>query len=325
MRTIPSPLSSLRARSALILLLLLLSPSRPGAAVPMSAAPGTRMAGQRVLVTGAGRGIGRAIALICAGEGARVAIASRTRPGLEETAGMISSAASRGEVSGRCVGDGDGDDGDDDGDPVGIYVVDVTKEAEVEDMVGSIVSRWGGVDVLVNNAGGSQARKAPMEDLTADDLRRLLDLNVVSVQIVTSAVLRRAMLPAGSGRVVNVSSRAGKVGLPNNSHYVASKFALEGITASLAEEVRERGVTVNTLSPGMVDTKSFPKPEGKKGVRTAESVADGLMALLESNVTGCYLHVDELDEARVAGLGDEMALKPIREAVFSTLRGIDGP
>jgi len=125
------------------------------------------------------------------------------------------------------------------------------------------------------------------------------------------------MLPAGSGKIVNISSRAGKVGLPNYSHYCASKFALEGLTAALAEEVKEEGIEVNTLSPGMVNTQSFPKPEGKKGVRSAESIEDSLFALLDGGVTSHYIHADELDEARAKGLEDRVALKPIREVPFS--------
>jgi short-subunit dehydrogenase len=96
----------------------------------------------------------------------------------------------------------------------------------------------------------------------------LLDLNVVSVHIVTSAVLRQSMLENG-GRIVNISSRAGKMGLPTVSFYCASKFALEGLTAAMAEELKDKNISINTLSPGMVNTKSFSKPEGKKGVRSA--------------------------------------------------------
>ena len=71
------------------------------------------------------------------------------------------------------------------------------------------------------------------------------------------------------------------------------------------------------LSPGMVNTRSFPKPDGKKGVRSAASVGGSLFVLLERGVTGHYIHADELDEARAQGLDDGVALKPIREALFS--------
>ena len=253
-----------------------------------------RLAGQRVLVTGGGRGIGQAIAILCGEEGAKVAISSRTPSELQETAAIMKEKGAS---------------------DVFLSVTDVTDKEQVEAMVKSVVDKFGAIDVLVNNVGSSQRSKGPMETLDSDDLRSLFDLNVVSIHMVTSAVLRQTMLEHG-GRIVNISSRAGKVGLPHYSFYCATKFALEGLTASLAEELREKGITVNTLSPGMVNTKSFPKVEGTKGVRTAESVKDGLFVLLESNETGHYLHVDELDQARDRGLEDCIALKPIREPLF---------
>ena len=259
---------------------------------------GGRLAGQRVLVTGAGRGIGRAIALLCAGEGAQVAIASRTAGELAETEKAASSAH-----------------------PVAAALMavpcDVTSETEVEAMVAAVVEEFGGIDILINNAGGAGAGgKAPAHTQSLDAFRNLLELNVVSVLGVSGAVLRAAMLPARAGRIVMISSRAGKLGIGGMAPYSASKFALEGLAATLAEEVRSAGIEVNTLSPGMVDTASFPKPPGKPGVRSAESVAAGLLAVLEGGVTGHYLHVDELDAAVAAGLGASAALKPINEPPF---------
>jgi 3-oxoacyl-[acyl-carrier protein] reductase len=254
------------------------------------------IAGQRVLVTGAGRGIGRAIALTCSQEGCKVALSSRTAADLEETVSMADT---------------------DDQKNMKIFPCDVTNSDEVESMVQSVVKEWGEIDILINNAGGGQAVQGPAETLQADDLRRLLDLNVVAVHSVTSSVLRNGMLTSGGGRIVNISSRAGKKGLPNISFYVVSKFALEGYTATLAAELADNNVLVNSLSPGMVDTQSFPKAPGKEGVRTAESVRDGLMTILESGMTGHYLHVDELDQVRAKGLADASALKPINEDTFS--------
>ena len=105
-----------------------------------------------------------------------------------------------------------------------------------------------------------------------------------------------------------------QVGLAGMGPYVASKFAVEGLTATLAAEGRPLGIRVNSISPGMVDTRSFPKAAGRAGVRTAESIRDGLLYLLrdddevteagggafahaDGGVTGAYLHVDEFDEA----------------------------
>jgi NAD(P)-dependent dehydrogenase (short-subunit alcohol dehydrogenase family) len=182
-------------------------------------------------------------------------------------------------------------------------------------MVDSIVTKWGGIDILINNAGAAQRKKGAFDELESDDFVALLNLNVVAVHRVTSAVVKSEAMTQG-GRIINISSKAGKIGIPNMSFYVASKFALEGLTATMAIELKDRGITVNSISPGMVNTQSFPKPDGKPGVRTAESIADGLFALLESDVTGHYLHVDELDAARAQGLDDSAALKSINETAF---------
>ena len=258
------------------------------------------LSGQRILVTGAGRGIGRAIARICYEEGAQVAITSRTRSELEETAAVCASS-------------------EDNRTMLILPDCDVTKEDDVEAMVKTVFEQFGGLDVLINNAGGAQPTKGLVCALKSDDLRSLLDLNVVSVHTVTSIVLRRSSGDSPLKHIINISSRAGKMGYPSMAFYVASKFALEGYSAALAEELRACGTMVNTLSPGMVDTVSFPKAPGKIGVRTPESVRDGLLLLLHQSMefTGHYLHVDELDETRAIGLPETKALKPINEPTFS--------
>jgi NAD(P)-dependent dehydrogenase (short-subunit alcohol dehydrogenase family) len=265
-----------------------------------------KLAGQRVLITGAGRGIGQAIALICHQEGASVALVARTKHQLEETALLLHQECRSNDASAQ---------GDALPSRISIHVADVTVSSQVTEMVKEVVGRWGGIDILINNAGRGQATKGLLQDLDPEELLRLLDLNVVAVHRVTSAVLNQA----DPRQIINISSKAGKVGLPSMSHYVASKFALEGLTASLAVELKDKNVRVNSISPGMVDTASFPKPPGKPGVRTAESIADGLFVLLESEVTGHYLHVDELDEVRRRGLDDRLALKPIHEPNFREL------
>ena len=254
-------------------------------------ATATALEGQRVLVTGGGRGIGRAIALLCASEGAKhVAVIARNT---EELASVVAEG-------GSCMLS---------------RTADVTDEAAVDEAVKSIAAEMGGIDVLINNAGGASV-KGPLHEQSASAFRQLLDLNVVSVMIVSSAVVQHAMLAQGSGRIINVSSRAGKVGLANMGPYVASKFAVEGLTATMAAEL-EGKVRVNSISPGMVDTKSFPKAAGRPGVRSAESIRDGLLLLLsEEGGSGNYLHVDELDEAVAAGT-PEAAVKPINEPVFA--------
>ena len=284
------PFPVLMVRITFQVFLVFLFSTTTAAAAMASSVSAAKFAGKRAIVTGSGRGIGRAIALALNREGCKVAIASRTPSELEETKSLAVNS-----------------------DSILCCVSDVTDTDDVERMVKSAVDEWGGIDILVNNAGGSQTCKGPLDTLASGDLRRLLDLNVVGAHAVTAAVLRH--MKAG-GKIVNISSKAGKVGLPNYSFYVASKFALEGMSASLAAELKERGIAVNTLSPGMVNTRSFPKPPEKKGVRSAESVEESLFLLLESDVTGHYIHADELDKAVAKGLDATAALKPINESPF---------
>jgi 3-oxoacyl-[acyl-carrier protein] reductase len=288
------------------------------------------LAGKKVLVTGGGRGIGRAIAHICAQEGAHVAICSRTKSELEETAAAATAiATSTAKGSGTLI-------------PMEIFETDLCNKNQVESMVDTLVNdRWGGnnIDILINNAGSSQRSKGLIHTLDGQDLEDLLNINVVSVHTVTSTVLRKCMKKDSGnssgnadadtdtdtnnqnirGRIINISSRAAKKGIPNMSFYVTSKFALEGYSATLATELKDDNIVVNTISPGMVNTKSFPKDVNRKGVRTAESIKDALLLLLNVGIekTGHYLHVDELDMVRAKRLDDSLALKPIDEPDFT--------
>lgn len=260
--------------------------------------------GQRVLVTGSGRGIGRAIALICQEEGAtQIALAARTLSQLEETKQLLLAEAAA--ASNKAPTTTSADD-------IQCFACDVTNPSQVQEMVDTITAKWGGLDILVNNAGGAQPQKGPVDSLSETDLMNVLQLNVVGVQVVTSAVLKTAMT---SGHILNISSKAGKVGLPNMSFYVASKFALEGLTACWAKELKDREIVVNSLSPGMVDTQSFPKAPNKPGVRPPEAIRDSLLMALTAPMkfSGHYVHADELDMTRKCELPDWAAWKPIDE------------
>ena len=289
-----------------------------------------QLEGKRVLVTGAGRGIGRAIALICHEEGAKVAISSRTREELEETVALASSRQQeRLQLTSSSSSSSSCHDTDR---RMDLYVADVTKKNDVENMVKKITEAWGGIDIAINNAGGSQGPKGNVDELQDDEvLSNLLQLNVVGPHIVTSSVVRLAMMTSKADKdsdstvraqILNISSKAGKVGLPSMSFYVASKFALEGMTSSWSKELKDRKITVNSMSPGMVDTKSFPKAPGKPGVRSAESIRDCLLFALSTTsqsmkYTGHYVHVDEFDRVKELGLPDVRAWKPIDEHPFN--------
>ena len=180
------------------------------------------MAGKRVLITGGGRGIGRAIALNMASRGASVAVLSRTSGEVEA---VVAEARAVAPAPDEAV--------------LVALTADVTDEASVSSSIRAAkAALGGGIDVLVNNAGRASAAKGSLWEQRADDFRGLMDTNVLSVFLVSRAVLNEGgMLEAGRGDIINVSSKAGKVGLPGMGPYVASKHAVEGLTATLAKEL----------------------------------------------------------------------------------------
>ncbi len=188
------------------------------------------LAGKVALVTGAGRGIGRAVALTLAAAGADVAAAARTAHQAEGTAAAVEAGARRGLA----------------------VVCDVTDRAQVESMVARVRRELGPPLILVNNAGVAASAKL-LE--TSDEMwERLMRVNVTGAFYCSRAVLP-LMLEAGWGRMINVASVAAKEGAPYIAAYTASKHALLGLTRAVAAEVATQGITVNAICPGYVDTE----------------------------------------------------------------------
>lgn len=191
--------------------------------------PRRPLAGRRAVVTGGGRGIGAACARALAEAGASVVVAARSRDQVEAVAEVLRA----------------------DGHEARAATCDVTDEDQVRALYTSAVDALGGVDVLVANAGIAQS--APVHRTTLELWNRILSVNATGVFLTTRAFLP-GMLEAGWGRVVNVASVAGKMGAPYISAYCASKHAVVGFTRAVAVEVASRGVTVNAVCPGYVDT-----------------------------------------------------------------------
>jgi NAD(P)-dependent dehydrogenase (short-subunit alcohol dehydrogenase family) len=197
----------------------------------------TSIEGKVAVVTGAGRGIGRAIALELAGMGAKVALAARNASELEQTA-----RATRGEVS--------------------VIPTDVRKKEDVHRLLDRVAATMGPVDILVNAAGiGTFGLVTTFSD---EDYEAILDTNLRSIFMACRYVLP-SMIARGKGDIVNIASIAGKVGSATRAVYCASKFGVVGFTQSLAEEVRQHGIRVSVVCPGSTDTtfSSDPHREGK--------------------------------------------------------------
>jgi NADP-dependent 3-hydroxy acid dehydrogenase YdfG len=185
--------------------------------------------GKVALVTGAGRGIGRAIALAFAEEGAAVALVARSRADL---AGVAAEIRERG---GRALA----------------VPTDVTQDAAVESVMENVAGELGRLDILVTSAG--TASFAPVADSKPGDWDAMLALNLRAVMVCCRAALP-TMMRQRSGTILNVASIAAKRALPGSAVYTATKMAVIGFSRVLAEELRPHGVRVGVLVPGAVDT-----------------------------------------------------------------------
>ncbi len=183
--------------------------------------------GKVAIVTGGGTGIGRALTRALAAEGAQVALSGRRAHLLD--------AASR-ELAGL---------------PGRVLAVpgDARVRRDVENLVDRVVEQWGGLDILVNNAGRSG--RTPIDQENEVLWRDIIETNLIGMYLMTWAALRRMR---DGGRVINLSSVLGKFGVPGYTAYCASKHGVIGFTRSLALEVAERGITVNAVCPGWVET-----------------------------------------------------------------------
>ena len=232
------------------------------------------LASRTALVTGGGRGIGRAIAELLASQGARVVVTGRTVAELDEVARRIDGVA---------------------------IEVDLADRGRVLALPAQVSARVGRVDILINNAG--VAESAPLSRTTDEMLDRALAINTVAPILLARAFLP-AMIDAGWGRIVNVASNAGLTGYAYTTAYCASKHALVGFTRALAMEIATTGVTVNAVCPGFVDTRITDEAAALIAGKTKRTVAESKSSLASMSPQKRLMQPEEIAHAVMTLLHD---------------------
>ncbi|SEQ45704.1 glucose 1-dehydrogenase/3-oxoacyl-[acyl-carrier protein] reductase [Virgibacillus subterraneus] len=190
-----------------------------------------RLAGKTALITGGSLGIGRAVALCFAQEGAKVAISGRGKEALEETASIIRSKG---------------------GEALSI-VADVQSKSEIDRMVDYVLKSWGRIDILINNAGICHSK--PVLDITEEEWDQHLDINLKGTFLSSQRVAREWVKRGEGGNIVNMSSVNGIQAEDNQAHYNTSKGGINLLTMSMALELAEKDIRVNALCPGFIETR----------------------------------------------------------------------
>ncbi|HZG16893.1 MAG TPA: 3-ketoacyl-ACP reductase [Candidatus Bathyarchaeia archaeon] len=187
--------------------------------------------GKTALITGAGKGIGKAIAIALAKEGVNLGLIARTAADLEDTAASITQTY---------------------GTNVSVATADVSKRSEVETAYQKIEADLGAIDILVNNAG--IATFGTVTEMSPEEWERIIQVNLMGTYYMTYTVLP-SMIARKSGHIINISSTAGERGFATGSAYCASKFAVLGFTESVLQEVRKYNIRVTALTPSTVNTE----------------------------------------------------------------------
>ncbi|TAK56904.1 MAG: SDR family NAD(P)-dependent oxidoreductase [Bacteroidetes bacterium] len=222
------------------------------------------------IVTGAGKGIGKAIALALAREGLDIVLAARTQKDIDETAAQIEQLGGK-AFSVRC---------------------DVSNERDVQQLVSKTKERFGRIDMLVNNAGVGVF--APVAEMKPSDFDTMWGTNMRGTFLCTQAVLP-VMQEQKSGDIINIASLAGRNAFKGGAGYAATKWAMIGFARCLMLEVREHNIRVVTICPGSVDTEFHPESTKNKDTSRVPKAADIAQVIVDAMNMPRHVMVSEID------------------------------
>jgi NAD(P)-dependent dehydrogenase (short-subunit alcohol dehydrogenase family) len=227
------------------------------------------------VVTGAAKGLGDAIADVLASDGAHLVLAGRDREALEAQAARLDDDyADRESLVARC---------------------DVTNEDDVQATIEAAVARFDGMDILVNTAGVIGPIETPAQDVSADDFRRVLDVNVVGTFLPCKLAIPH-LIERGGGRIVNIAGTSGLRGYRNRVAYSSSKWAVRGLTRTLALELGPHNVTVNTVCPNVTHGDRMTRIVDEKARRVGRTPEDVYADFAGQTALGRF--IEDSDVAR---------------------------
>jgi NAD(P)-dependent dehydrogenase (short-subunit alcohol dehydrogenase family) len=231
------------------------------------------LAGKVAIVTGASRGIGAVVARHFVRDGAATALVGRDAERLEHEAKLI--------------------EADHPGAQTLVVACDVTDEAQVADLMAAVVERWGGIDILVNAAGGTGPIETPAQHYPVEEFRQILDLNVVGTFLPCKYAIPH-LIARGGGRIVNISGTSGLRGYRYRSGYSASKWAVRGLTRTLALELGPYGITVNDVCPNVTHGERMDRIVATKAARSGRTPDEVYREFAEQTALGRFIDAEDV-------------------------------